>query len=232
MKGYKLFNWDWTCKGFQYEVGKTYEMEESPVICEKGFHFCTKLEDCFNYYEAVSWNRIAEVEGLGECVTHDDDSKVATNKIKVVREIQWSELGGINWSKGINGSKGINESYGINGCFGLLNCQGIHKSIFCTNQSGRFLLFNKQVDEARIDTVFFNLTSALKGWEPTFNNLKSLYLKVGSDWSRTPIPNAEEISKVEAWKDMPESAINYLKSLPEFDADIFREITGIEEEKA
>ena len=43
MKGYKIFNSDWTCRGFQYEVGKTYEMKEDPICCERGFHFCGKL---------------------------------------------------------------------------------------------------------------------------------------------------------------------------------------------
>ena len=51
MKGYKVFNKDWTCRGFYYEVGKTYEMKEDPVCCERGFHFCGKLIDCFNYYD-------------------------------------------------------------------------------------------------------------------------------------------------------------------------------------
>lgn len=32
----------------------------------------------------------------------------------------------------------------------------------------------------------------------------------------------------EAWKDMPKDAIDYLKSLPEFNADIFKRVTGID----
>lgn len=44
MKGYKVFNKDWTCREFQYEVGKTYEMKEDPVCCKRGFHFCRKLK--------------------------------------------------------------------------------------------------------------------------------------------------------------------------------------------
>ena len=50
MKGYKVFNPDWTCRGFQYEVGKTYEENVTPECCERGFHFCLKASDCFNYY--------------------------------------------------------------------------------------------------------------------------------------------------------------------------------------
>ena len=58
-------------------------------------------------------------------------------------------------------------------------------------------------------------------WSPTFNNLKSLYLKSGSNWEKTPIPDARKLQIKEAWEGMPKEAIKYLKSLPEFDAKIF-----------
>ena len=50
MKGYKVFNPDWTCRGFQYNVGQVYEMDEKPICRKRGFHFCKKASDCFNYY--------------------------------------------------------------------------------------------------------------------------------------------------------------------------------------
>ena len=89
MKGYKAFENDFTCKGFQYEVGKTYELEGRPSLCQYGFHFCEKMGDCFSYYD-VEGSRYAEVEALGEIVG-DDDKKV-TNKIKIVREISKDEM--------------------------------------------------------------------------------------------------------------------------------------------
>lgn len=91
--GYKVFNSDWTCRGFQYEVGKTYEIEGSPIICERGFHFCTNLTDCFLYYSLDPLNtKIAEVEAFGECDVDDLYTKMCTNKIKILREIFYSEL--------------------------------------------------------------------------------------------------------------------------------------------
>ena len=92
MKGYKVFNGDWTCRDFKYEVGKTYEMEESPQCCYRGFHFCTNLADCFNYYSFNTNNKVAEVEALGEIDKDNDDTKHCTNKIKIVRELAWEEV--------------------------------------------------------------------------------------------------------------------------------------------
>lgn len=37
MKTYKGFDEDMTCKGFQYEEGKSYEKKEK-IVCENGFH--------------------------------------------------------------------------------------------------------------------------------------------------------------------------------------------------
>lgn len=45
MEGYKVFESDWTCRGFQYEVGKTFEEDVTPSCCNRGFHFCKELKD-------------------------------------------------------------------------------------------------------------------------------------------------------------------------------------------
>ena len=92
VKGFKVFNPDWTCRGFQYEVGKTYEMSDSPICCTRGFHFCTKAADCFNYYSFNPENKVAEVVALGEVDSENDDTKCCTNKIQIVREIPWDEV--------------------------------------------------------------------------------------------------------------------------------------------
>ena len=91
MKGYKVFNPDWTCRKMQYEVGKTYEMDESPVLCERGFHFCTRAARCFDYYNFDPQNHVAEVEAMG-CVVGDEANKMCTNKIRIVRELTWEEV--------------------------------------------------------------------------------------------------------------------------------------------
>jgi hypothetical protein len=104
IKGYKVFNPDWTCRNFQYEVGKTFEEDVTPKCCDRGFHFCTKASDCFSYYGFNPENKVAEVLALGTVDTESDDTKCCTNKIQIVREISWQELLTIvNTGKGCTG---------------------------------------------------------------------------------------------------------------------------------
>ena len=92
MRGYKVFNPDWTCRDMQYEVGKSYEMEDKPSICERGFHFCKKLVDCFDYYKFDSKNKVAEIEAYGDLDFKEDGNKYCTNKIKIIHELNWHEV--------------------------------------------------------------------------------------------------------------------------------------------
>jgi hypothetical protein len=106
MKGYKVFNSDWTCRGYQYEIGKTYEILENPKCCKVGFHFCEKLVDCFNYYSFDPNNKVAEIEAIGEIHFDDTNSKCCTNKIVILKELKWSEvLDMCNSGKGNSGHR-------------------------------------------------------------------------------------------------------------------------------
>lgn len=102
VRGYKVFNPDWTCRGFQYEVGKTFEHDGDIKICESGFHFCMKASDCFIYYEFSCKNKIAEIEAIGKIETEDGIS--VTDKITIIREVSWHELLDI-----------VNEGHGCTG---------------------------------------------------------------------------------------------------------------------
>ena len=87
MKGYKAFDKDLKCRGMQYEIGQTYEIEHEPVPCEVGYHFCKSIADCYNYYPMNENTRICEVTALGDVKT-DDNIKYCTNKIKIGREVK------------------------------------------------------------------------------------------------------------------------------------------------
>ena len=85
IKSYKGFNWDMTCNpdgvSFQYEEGKEYK-EDNAEACECGFHACEMPLDVFSYYPpGVSVYH--EVEQSGKISRKEDDSKVASTKIKI-----------------------------------------------------------------------------------------------------------------------------------------------------
>ena len=90
IKSYKGFNKNMTCRGFQYEEGKEYE-EESVEVCDHGFHACEYPLDCLNYY-SPNESVYHEVEQSGEIQKHNDDTKVASTKIKIGAEISIAGL--------------------------------------------------------------------------------------------------------------------------------------------
>ena len=90
IKTYKGFNKDMTCRGFQYEEGKEYE-EESVEVCDHGFHACEYPLNCLNYY-SPNESVYHEVEQSGEIQKHNDDTKVASTKIKIGAEISIASL--------------------------------------------------------------------------------------------------------------------------------------------
>ena len=84
--GFKAFNPDWTCRDFQYEVGKTYVLEEEPVMCARGFHFCIDPSMCFQYYP---WNafKMAIVRADPVTLFHSTSGKYVTNHITILKDI-------------------------------------------------------------------------------------------------------------------------------------------------
>ena len=89
-KAYKAFNSDLTCRDFQYEEDKTYEIEDDPKLCERGFHACLNLLDVFNYYFGKIGKDIVVHEVELESVSNkknDDVSKVVAKKITIGKRI-------------------------------------------------------------------------------------------------------------------------------------------------
>ena len=279
VKGYKVFNPDWTCRGFQYEVGKIFEEDVKPSCCDRGFHFCEKAADCFSYYNFNSENRVAEVIALGEVDT--DGKKSCTNKIQIVREIPWQELLTIvntgkdctglcntgncntgnwntgdwntgdcntgNWNTGDwntgnrnTGNRNTGNWNTGNWNTGDWNTGDWNKSSFntgCFNtEEQKITLFNKPSDityndwlrsDARyllnqipkdvVEWVYEeDMTDEEKAANPTYETTGG-YLKV---------LNESECGQL-WWGSLSDFQKNYIKSIPNFDAEIFEQCTGI-----
>ena len=80
---YKGFDKDMKCRGFQYEIGKTYTHKGDVSLCKSGFHVCEAPLDIWNYYPPIDGNQAAVVE-LGKVNEQkESDSKRVGKSITV-----------------------------------------------------------------------------------------------------------------------------------------------------
>ena len=260
VKGYKVFNPDWTCKGKQYTCPGTFEEDVNPSVCNVGMHFCKNAADCFRYYDFDQNNHVAEVIAHGTVAEGED--KCATNKLEIVREIPWAEVleivntgkactgrcnsgnrnsGNCNsgdcnsgdwnsgnwnsgdWNSGNRNSGDWNKTSFSNGCFNTVSPKiyMFNKPTDWTfeqwfNCRARYLL--NQIDDCPLEYVWFDsMTDEEKAAHPEAETTGG-YLK-----ERTTADNARKW-----WAGLSADDRNIIFSLPNFDAAIFKEITGID----
>lgn len=209
----------------------------TPSCCNRGFHFCTELKDCFNYYSFNPNNKVAEVEALGEIDTERTGNKHCTNKIKIIREISWEEvLKMINVGKANTGfgNTGKNNSGNYNG--GDFNKINFSNGCFNTKES-KILMFNKPSDWSIEDWRYSEAKRLLDNI--MYNVLKWIYSYEMTDEEKEQHPEYEttggylkKCDKSECnqlwWDSLSDHEKDIIKSLPNFDAEIFKEITGID----
>lgn len=85
MRGYKGMTKDMTCRGMQFEIGKTYHVDGKIKLCKNGLHFCQKLVDVFRYYYKNNGNRFFEVET--DKPVSSDKEKSVTAELTILREL-------------------------------------------------------------------------------------------------------------------------------------------------
>ena len=88
---FKGFDKDLKCRGYQFEIGKTYTHDGDVAICESGFHACTDPIDVWGYYGPGN-SRFAVVEMSGAFARHVDDSKLASASITIKAELSLPEF--------------------------------------------------------------------------------------------------------------------------------------------
>jgi len=265
MKGYKVFNSDWTCKGFQYEIGKEYVHKGSIKICNRGFHFCEKLIDCFIWYKFDPNNKVAEVEAFG--TIEKEEEKSVTDKIRIVKELSWYEVLDLvniginntgksnsghynsgdnnsgNYNSGDNNSGNYNSGHYNSGHYNSGNYNSGHYNSgnynsghynsgnynSGDNNSGNYNSgdFN---DRSDLPIYVFGKLIQRKNW----NNAKKpnfIYNIQLTEWKNDKLIKYEY---KEAWKtafDKADSSeMKLLINLPNFNYQIFKNITGITKE--
>ena len=141
---YKGFDKDFKCRGFQYEVGKTYEMDSNIAYCNRGFHACESPMEVFDYYDMLT-SRFAEVEQSGKMDKEADSTKTCSSRIKIKAELKLGEIInlGVEWLKEITspyktevnntsndgnsaqiGSSGYSAQIGSSGKDSVIMCAG------------------------------------------------------------------------------------------------------------
>lgn len=228
IKGFKVFNPDWTCRGFQYKVGETFVHNGNIEMCGAGFHFCQKASDCFNYYNFNSQNKVAEVEALGLVETQEDKS--VTDKIKIIREIEWSELLTI-----VNDGKNC-TGLGNTGDWNTGDWNSTNYSTgFFNSVEQNIFLFNKPTSMSR-DEIHSLKGIQILNWN--FENSWWIYSVNMSDDEKKSNPKYETtggyLKTVDfktackmMWENLSENERQEVMKLPNFDSNIFYEITGI-----
>ena len=215
MRAYKIFNPNFTCRGFQFEVGGRYKIDSKPELCANGFHACVRPAKCFEYYSFDSNNIVCEVELHGEVVGSEED-KVCTNDIEILKQLTWEDVLKI-CNNGINN---VGHSNTGNRNTGFLN----------TNEP-KVRIFNLETDVERDEINFPGyFYFDFKEWVWLSQMTKE---EIDANPSaKTCDGFLREISYQEAWKKSFENAsqseIELTQKLPNFDAQLFFEITGID----
>ena len=105
IKSYKGFDNNLQCRGFQYEVGKEYELDGNIKVCERGFHACESPLEVLDYYQIfgndLKNNRFCVVEQCGTIDKEENSTKICSSKIKIKAELKLSDLInlGVEWVK-------------------------------------------------------------------------------------------------------------------------------------
>ena len=260
MIGYKAFNQDLTCRGFQYEIGKTYSIKGLPILCQKGFHFCENIADTYRYYPMSDNTRICKIEAIGEIVT-ENNIKYCTNKIKILEEITndcerkgntnssnsgyWNSG---NWNSGNRNSGDCNSGYKNSGdCnsgnrnsgyrnSGSWNSGNWNSGLFNSEENPKLKMFNKMSDwtindwnnsDARriINTCPYTHYDFIDKSDMTDEEKENHpeYKTIGG-FVKVFIVTKKE--KEDWWNKLSDEDKDIIKSLPNFDFDIFRKCVG------
>ena len=218
MIAYKGFDKNMQCRGFQYKIGETYEILENPIVCERGFHFCKDLILCLEYYANDGEKIFCEVEILGDVDFElPTKHKGATNKIKIVKIINLADILTGNKNSGDNNS-GYNNSGNYNSGYknsGDNNSGNKNSGNWNKSDSNNGFFNSKDVDMINV----FNKPCSKKAWESAS---KPRFLFFDSVNGKTYKESFQESFKSATVKE-----IDQLKNLPNFDVDVFFEISGI-----
>ena len=254
MEGYKAFDKNLQCRGMQYEIGKEYELGETPIPCQRGYHFCKTVADCYGFYDRTEETRICKVEAYGEVKT-DDGVKYCTDKIRILEEVEdprkasntsesssgYCNSGYMNsgdMNSGDRNSGDRNSGYMNSGDW---NSGDWNSGIFCTEKDPKIKIFDiesswtmRQWKMSKANDVMSQCPSSYtifisqSEMESEEKENHPEYKTIGG-YLKTVIVTKEE--KQRWWDELSEDNKAAVYALPNFDADKFEKCTGIKVEE-
>ena len=151
---YKGFDKNMKCRGFQYEVGKEYEMDGEVKCCNQGFHACKSPMEVWDYYDMFD-SRYAEVEQSGKIDAGENSTKVCSSRIKIKAELKLADIIniGVEWLKDITSPSKVKAD-------GVLNDNGDRRKQIGSSgysakigSSGNSAQIGSSGDSAQIDST-------------------------------------------------------------------------------
>ena len=251
----KGFDKNLCCRGMQFKVGKIYDTgakdDEIRLCSNTVYHYCDNIRQVHTYYSCnpEQQNRFCEIEVLGGEIT--DGRKCGSNKIKLVREIVGDELKTLigqingntglfnsgnwnsgdqnsgNWNSGDQNSGNWNSGYGNSGYqnsgnwnSGYWNSCNYSNGVFCNQEDKDIRIFNKpsgmSLEEFGDSKYYEALQSEpleLTYWDNENKELKCRsYKDACAIW----------------WSKLTEKNKKIIQEIPNFDTEIFFDITGID----
>ena len=142
IKSYKGFDKNMQCRGFQYEVGKEYNMDGEIKCCNRGFHACKSPLEVWDHYDMLN-SRFAAVEQSGKIDEEEKSTKVCSSHIKIKAELKLSDIIniGVEWLKNVTSPSKVKT-------YGALNDNGDRKKQI--GSSGDYAKIGSSGDYAKI----------------------------------------------------------------------------------
>ena len=202
---YKGFNQDWTCRGYRYEIGKTYEHKEDVEVCESGFHACEYPLDVFSYYNP-SESKFAVVKMSGKISKGTDDSKIASAKITVDAEINIHEMAkkAVEWIKGkIDWGKAKKSNTGYKSA-----ATNTGKQSAATNTGDWSVATNTGSWSVATNTGYKSAATNTGYKSAATNTGKQSVATNTGDWSAAEVSGKQSIAVALGWQSKAKASIN------------------------
>ena len=196
IKSYKAFDNNMQCRGFQYEVGKEYEMDGEIKCCDRGFHACKSPIEVWGYYDMLS-SRFAEVEQYGKIDEEESSTKVCSSHIKIKAELKLADIinVGVEWLKDITSPKKVKTDIAKNdngGDSAKIGSSGDYAKI---GSSGDYAKIGSSGDYAQIGSSG-NYAKIGSSGESAQIGSSGDYAKIGSSGDSAKIGSSGDSAKI------------------------------------